>query len=500
MTQGAQSHGDPGHAVDPHASAPWNSKTGAGLQLAGSSPRLRHSTRSWAYSILAFDAVMLTLAAAVTVAVAPQTPPSATYLALFSTTSLVLFAVFRSYRHRLEIKVLDEVAACFAVSAVAAMLMTSTVSLLKNEDILASNGIRLWLFAALLLSAGRSGLLLAQRRARRRGESMERTLIVGAGEVGALVAARLKTHPEFGLMPVGYLDKESGGSVNGHTSVAVLGASWDLERVVRDHDVEHVVLAFSNAPHRIMLDLVARCETLGLRVSVVPRLFERMPSRVDVLHVGGLPLLSLRPANPNGVQYAIKYALDPLFAAVAILLLSPILIAIAIMVRVKLGRPILYRQLRVGRDGQSFEILKFRTMRAPRASDNTTLEFSADRAPGGVEGDDRRVPLGTFLRRWSLDELPQLFNVLRGDMSFVGPRSERLEFVEYFDENVYRYGERHRVKGGLTGWAQIHRLRGKTSLADRVEWDNYYIENFSLWLDLKIVLLTIPEVFRGAAE
>jgi len=128
------------------------------------------------------------------------------------------------------------------------------------------------------------------------------------------------------------------------------------------------------------------------------------------------------------------------------------------------------------------------------------VEFNPESAPGGVEGADRRTPVGTWLRRTSLDELAQLFNVLRGDMSLVGPRPERPEFVQFFGDTVRRYGARHRVKSGITGWAQIHRLRGKTSIADRVEWDNYYIENFSLWLDVKILLRTIPEVFRGATE
>jgi lipopolysaccharide/colanic/teichoic acid biosynthesis glycosyltransferase len=139
-------------------------------------------------------------------------------------------------------------------------------------------------------------------------------------------------------------------------------------------------------------------------------------------------------------------------------------------------------------------MLKFRSMRPP--SDPHELQFSKDTAPGGIEGKDRRTRVGSFLRRTSLDELPQLINVLRGEMSLVGPRPERPEFVQYFSENVYRYGDRHRVKSGITGWAQVNGLRGKTSLADRVEWDNYYIENFSLWLDLKILLLTVPEVLR----
>jgi lipopolysaccharide/colanic/teichoic acid biosynthesis glycosyltransferase len=160
-----------------------------------------------------------------------------------------------------------------------------------------------------------------------------------------------------------------------------------------------------------------------------------------------------------------------------------------------LGRPLFFRQARVGRDGRTFDMLKFRTM-TESAVTPSVHELPPDTAPGGVEGSDRRTRLGTILRRSSIDELPQLLNVLKGEMSLIGPRPERPEFVGLFEESVYRYSERHRVKSGITGWAQVHGLRGKTSLSDRVEWDNYYIENWSLWLDLKVLLLTALAVIR----
>jgi lipopolysaccharide/colanic/teichoic acid biosynthesis glycosyltransferase len=167
---------------------------------------------------------------------------------------------------------------------------------------------------------------------------------------------------------------------------------------------------------------------------------------------------------------------------------------------------VLFSQRRVGRDGKEFDLYKFRSMRlAPgqmelSADDSTALEFllGGDTAPGGVEGDDRRTPIGRFLRRFSLDELPQLLNVLRGEMSIIGPRPERPAFVELFNQDIIRYDDRHRVKSGITGWAQVHGLRGQTSLAERVEWDNYYIVHWSLGLDLKIVALTITTLFRNA--
>jgi lipopolysaccharide/colanic/teichoic acid biosynthesis glycosyltransferase len=172
------------------------------------------------------------------------------------------------------------------------------------------------------------------------------------------------------------------------------------------------------------------------------------------------------------------------------------MLACAIAVWISLGRPILFRQRRVGCDGREFEMLKFRSLRPDAARMGDALDLpDEDTAPGGAESDDRVTKVGAFLRNTSLDELPQLLNVLKGEMSLVGPRPERPEFVELFEPRVYRYFDRHRVKAGITGWAQVNGLRGRTSLSDRVEWDNYYIENFSLWLDLKIVgktIVTLP--------
>jgi lipopolysaccharide/colanic/teichoic acid biosynthesis glycosyltransferase len=190
--------------------------------------------------------------------------------------------------------------------------------------------------------------------------------------------------------------------------------------------------------------------------------------------------------------------MDRVAAAFMLIVLAPLLLTIALGVKLSSPGPILFRQRRVGRDGQDFDLLKFRSMRLPDAKADFQPRPGA--APGGVEGADRRTPLGRFIRRTSLDELPQLVNVLRGAMSLVGPRPERPEFVSLFRQDVERYADRHRVKSGITGWAQVNGYRGQTSLADRVEWDNFYIENWSLWLDFKIVLLTVDAVVRSREE
>jgi lipopolysaccharide/colanic/teichoic acid biosynthesis glycosyltransferase len=197
----------------------------------------------------------------------------------------------------------------------------------------------------------------------------------------------------------------------------------------------------------------------------------------------------------------VKHSLDRAGAALAILVLAPLIAALALGVWASLGQPILYRAERVGRDGRRFDMLKFRTMLPMTEEEQTNLVVDPETGTGGVSSTgDRRTRLGAFMRRTSLDELPQLFNVLKGEMSLVGPRPERTEYVEVYEKEVPGYVERHRVKAGITGWAQVSGLRGTTSLADRAEWDNYYIDNWSPWLDLKIMLMTLTAVVRSAHD
>jgi lipopolysaccharide/colanic/teichoic acid biosynthesis glycosyltransferase len=244
-----------------------------------------------------------------------------------------------------------------------------------------------------------------------------------------------------------------------------------------------VILAFSRAPDRALVDHLRHCEAAGLGFSVVPRFFESMVERVELQRIGALPLMALRSVDPKGWQFGVKYGLDRMVAATLIVLLAPLLLLVAAAVRLTSRGPALFRQRRVGLDSQVFDLLKFRSMRV--CEDEPGFELRAGLAPGGVEGEDRRTAVGRFIRRAFIDELPQLFNVVRGEMSLIGPRPERPEFVAEFAGRVKRYGDRHRVRSGITGWAQVNGLRGQTSLADRIELDNYYIESWSVALDLK---------------
>jgi exopolysaccharide biosynthesis polyprenyl glycosylphosphotransferase len=415
---------------------------------------------------------------------------SAPLLALPVLTMLTLY-LRGLYRTRLRALILDGLAPTVSAVSVAAMAV-ATIGLLANGQIPAqSDWVRAWLLALATLGVGRATLALAQRRARSRRLVGRPVLIVGAGMVGAQVARRLEDHPEYGLYPAGFLDDDPRPLAEvGGRDVPVLGSSEDLDEVVRRTGTRNLIVAFSSVADAHVSRLIQRCQELGVEVSVVPRMFDTINNRVGYDTVGGLPLLSFTTVNPKGVQFALKHAFDWVFAAALLLVLAPVLAFTALAVRLTSPGPILFRQRRVGRDGTLFDLYKFRSMLVDDIPDRE-LVLERDTAPGGVEGSDRRTPIGRFLRRTSLDELPQFFNVLRGEMSIIGPRPERPEFVELFRQDVVRYGDRHRVKSGITGWAQVHGLRGQTSLAERVEWDNYYIAHWSLALDLKILALTL---------
>ena len=443
---------------------------------------------------------MLLLAAAVVVlggqAAGVASPPAGA-TATFAVLCLALYWSRGLYRLRFRIHTLDDLRTILGATTLAAMLVLSGRVLLGSSADLATETMRLWAFALAYVCAGRLVWYWSHQRARAVGDSVRPTLIIGAGRVGALVAKRFLDSPELGFRPVAFLDKEPLVDTSDELGIPVAGASWDLDDAIARFGIEQVVITFSTAPDEVLLRIVRRCEELGIPTAIVPRLFERMPALTQMEHLGGLPLVAPRPAEPAGWQFRVKYVLDRLFSVIALVFLSPLLIAAALTVLLSMGRPIFFRQLRIGRDGRTFEMLKFRSMAV--AAESPYDAPYGDLAPGGVEGEDRRTRVGAFLRKTAIDELPQLFNVLRGDMSIVGPRPERPEFVRDFEQRIYRYGERHRVKSGITGWAQVHGLRGRTSLADRAEWDNFYIENFSLWLDLKIALMTVRTLFRSSA-
>jgi len=459
--------------------------------------------RGWTFVRVCSDALSLSLTVALAAWMAAMLDPAAEgtqMLWAYPVLTLVLLGLRGLYRADHNLSLLDAVAQIAGAAALTAMLLIAFIGITDPEARPAYLVGPIWLGGSLALITGHVTVEWTRRRARERRIGGKATLIVGAGRVGAKLERRLMEQPQLGLNPIGFVDTDSSAPpVNGDRSIEspILGHPSDLKSVVEATRAKHVILAFLPTPDSTLLPLIRDCEALGVGVSIVPRFFETANTRMSLTHIGGLPLFGLRRIDPKSWQFAIKHFLDRLAASIILLAVTPVVVAIVLAVKLSSRGPIFFRQTRIGRDDTEFEMLKFRTMKVGELA-GTGFQLLPDSAPGGVEGVDRRTRVGTVLRRTSLDELPQLLNVLRGEMSLVGPRPERPEFVRQFGENIERYTDRHRVKSGITGWAQVHGLRGQTSLSDRVEWDNYYIENWSLWLDLKILLMTIVAIASSA--
>jgi Undecaprenyl-phosphate glucose phosphotransferase len=296
------------------------------------------------------------------------------------------------------------------------------------------------------------------------------------------VIHRLRSRPDTGIRILGLVGDDKRGAAGAQS----LGGFADLRSVLDGHQVDHVIVAL---PHEDYGRLGGLLEAIGdepVTIHVVPDLGRFTSLRGGVEEFEGLPFVHLRESPLYGWSQMGKRIFDVLFSLIVLVLLSPVFLALALAVRLTSPGPVLYGQERMGLDGQRFRMLKLRTMRV-----------DAERETGPVwapRGDARRTPIGAFLRRFSLDELPQFVNVLRGEMSVVGPRPERPVFVERFRQTVPGYMLRHKVKSGVTGWAQVNGLRGNTSLETRIEYDIEYIERWSFWLDLKIIGMTVIRV------
>ena len=406
------------------------------------------------------------------------------------------------YRRGLRRNFLDEIGPVETAVAFASLALLVAMFLVDTEYRPSSVVLRLWLLSAVTVALARLIRVVVQRMVRTKFGSAAPTIVLGNDPIAHQLVSRTRQFPEYGLAPIGYVGEAPVADVSSGSEVPDLphlGLPRNFETVARRTRAEELIVAFTPTEDRELLAVIRIAHRLGMRVWVVPRLYDAVGVNTRVEHIGGLPLMVLPHVNPKGWQFALKGILDRVLTAVGLLLISPVFLTLMLLVRLSSPGPIFFEQERIGRDGLPFKCLKFRSMRPPRASD-AEFERKAGDAPGGVEGVDRRTRIGKIMRQTSMDELPQLINVVRGDMSLVGPRPERPEYVDLFEMQIRRYGERHRVKAGVTGWAQVHGLRGQTSIADRAEWDNYYIENWSVWLDVKILFLTVLAVLKRAED
>ena len=334
---------------------------------------------------------------------------------------------------------------------------------------------------ALVLAAVLMGRLLGYmlvNSQRKSGFFSENAVVVGQGRSADFLLSRLREHREFGLRPVGHVQ----------TSNGVVQDPRELTKAIHQMpNVRAVILTETVMPDDQVVAAVRSLISGGLTVYYVPRFSEFAPAGDASDSIWGMPLIRVRP--PGGAtQRTAKRSFDIAVSFVALALLAPLMLLVGCGIRRETGGSVLFRQTRVGERGKPFELLKFQTM-VPVDDQESQTQWS-------IATDARVGRFGKFLRATSVDELPQLVNILRGDMSLVGPRPERPHYVDEFSARYAHYADRHRAPVGLTGWAQIHRLRGDTSIDDRARFDNAYCDHWDLWDDAKIILKTIPEVVR----
>jgi len=323
---------------------------------------------------------------------------------------------------------------------------------------------------------------------KKNGLGAAKVLIVGTGTIARMIAEKILEHPHYGYQLAGFISYEKSEDEKDKPLPApIIGTLDQFRDILKDNSPDQVFLTQSNFPTCKLIDLMMECEKQMVDMKIVPNIFEMLISEIGVEDIEGIPLFGLKESPLQGINLAIKRCFDIVFSIILLIFLSPFLLVIAILIKIDSRGSIFYHQRRIGMDGRTFTLCKFRTM-IDKAESQTGPVWAK-------ENDPRVTKFGRWLRKTDLDELPQLINVIKGEMSLVGPRPERPFFVDKFKEEVPRYMARHKVKSGMTGWAQANGFRGNTSLPQRIKYDLFYIENWSLWFDLNILLLTFLKQF-----
>lgn len=416
--------------------------------------------------------------------VAPAPPALSSFVPLILMINVVWGLVFREnllYEPKRGLSRVSEFLVVFRSVTIGMVIITGMIFFYRDTSFSRVVMVLFWGIDIFLLSATRFALRGYLRVLRERGYNLRYMLIIGAGDVGREVTAKINQYTGLGYKVIGFLDDREKDNVDG---TKVLGILDDFPEIMETNTIDEVIITLPPSAHRRVLSFVNLCNKEGIRVRIVPDVFEIITNRATIDDLDGIPLIGLNQIPLEQIRNRFfKRVEDIVVALFGLIILSPLLVFIALIVKYSSRGPVFYKQERVGLDKKPFTIYKFRTMRT-----------DAETSTGPVwaqKKDDRTTRSGRFLRKTSLDELPQLFNVLKGDMSIVGPRPERPHFVKQFKEEVNGYMQRHYVKTGITGWAQVNGWRGNTSIEKRIEFDTYYIQNWSLSLDIKIMVLTL---------
>jgi len=434
----------------------------------------------WLAYLLRFNSTVLGLP--------PGTPNTSDYLLVGMLAVLLVYGMFRHrglYESRRSSSRLSEVGAIVAVMAAVTIVLSTIPFFLRFVALSRAVVLLFWAFSTVGLICFRLWYRVVLAQVRRRGRNQRSLIIVGTGRLAEQVAARFESNPEMGFKVQGFVGpKATVGKLTPN-----LGAYADLQSVVLERGIDQVIVAIERTEPVNVAAMVDCLRNSTASVRIAPDITGLQTVRPAVEDFDGIPMISIVESPILGWNSITKRVFDVLVAGAASIFLAPVMAVIAILIKAGNPRaPVIYRQTRMSMDGRSFPMLKFRTM-VPDAEAATGPKWAE-------AGDRRRTRIGGFLRRANLDELPQLWNVLSGDMSVVGPRPERPAFVEKFREELPGYMVRHKIKGGLTGWAQVNGLRGNTSLTKRLEYDIDYVRRWSLKFDVQIVAMTLARSFR----
>ncbi len=415
------------------------------------------------------------------------------YLGMIVIQVLTLVGVFffaKLYHRQRGLSHVDEFYSVFVAVSVGTIMSVAfnSVIIRNGPDYTRKMIVWSWAFTIVLVTLGR--LLNSRLRwsLQSQGVGAARVLIVGTGDTGRMVLRAIRRSPGLGYEVVGMVTQDSKAE---KADVPVLGTTEELPSLIASEAIDEVIIALPEATSGEMLPIISDCHRAKVATRVYPSAFQLITSDLSIGHLGGLPLLTVRDTVLRGWRLTLKRAMDVVGSAVGLVVLSPFLLLLALLIKLDSAGPAFYTQERMGLDEKRFQVIKFRSMKEG-AEDETGPVWA-------TKEDPRRTRFGAFLRRFSLDELPQFINVFLGEMSLVGPRPERPMFVEQFKQVIPRYVERHQEKAGMTGWAQVNGLRGDTSIVERTKYDLYYIENWSIFFDLKILIRTAFTFLRDKA-
>jgi Undecaprenyl-phosphate glucose phosphotransferase len=432
-------------------------------------------------------------------------PPFHIYLYLIIPILLIwsfVFNAFGLYRPKRVFPYLNEIFDIVKACSFSVFVLVSLTFFFRQYEFSRLVFLGFWIMGVIALSLERLIFRELLRFLRKKGFNLRYAVIVGTGRLAKDVLKRIELHPEIGLKVVGFLSraipsyppfvKGGEGGLEGNTinGIPVIGTYGYIRDIIGEKDIDRVIIALPIEEHACIVELLKDIGDEMVDINVVPDLCEFMTLRGGIDELDGLPIINLQDTPLYGWNMVIKRTADIIFSILAIMITAPLIIFISLLIKVTSRGPIFFQQERMGMDGKRFVAYKFRTM-IENAEEQTGPVWAK-------EGDERRTYIGGFLRRTNLDELPQFFNVLKGDMSIVGPRPERPIFVEQFRKSIPQYMLRHKMKAGITGWAQVNGWRGNTSIDKRIEYDLYYIENWSLMFDIKIILMTIWRGFKNA--